>query len=686
MSKWLQHRGKTTQKYHFEVVVLSLRSDGSSNNAIEYEHKKGRELQVVWSRGAKVSMTRAAQFDSGAYRWDQKLSMVSTLYQNKSGSGFEPKVNEFRIKDCADAKKGGSKVLGSCNVDLAQYADPTCSGDGRDVTVDVKMKGGVGKLSLTIRATWLKNYESTADDALSQLTDLTTGLDIGASGGSFYASGGPTEDDVEKLTRTPSLNRTSLKESRGSLSPMNPADSGADRATSDRLKELEADLQKKQRKIVMLEKELENGQSYADAIERAADERVKKAETSARDREQDLSEKLKQASEENARLRSELARAREDLHDETRNLDTRLADSGRELEKMKEAASRAEEAARNMSATHRVKAEECANLQRRVDELEDELNELSSVGTESAAKLESKVVDLHIKLAAKDREILELTNQVTGLSVEVSRLEQEKQCLEAAALAKAGRPSATAATAGDVLREKYSGRESGDGGAESSAKTIELQARVAELEQSLAAAKAEKERIPQLESQLANAREKITQLQSDIDEDEAYKRLEDENADLETRIESLKRQLYESERRAHPRESDEYEDRIQLLESELHEVRSTRTALEKEVATLRGEIESLRSRLRDAQAHSALGGQTSSTPVPSKPSTADSQRPDDNNAELIQQLIEAKIALADNESQVLELRNDLARARDQNLKLAEKMTNLQTQYYLHQFH
>ena len=145
-------------KYHFSAHIdrITLR-DGVAC-------PPGCTFVVVWRKGGKVAMTRAASPGEGqAFAFDESLSLVSTMYRDVSGGAprgghFQPKEASFTLLLCRNGKPiSAAKPLGRSKVNLAQHAGL------ETVSVElalVLLHDGVpvGDLHLTLASRWLKNF------------------------------------------------------------------------------------------------------------------------------------------------------------------------------------------------------------------------------------------------------------------------------------------------------------------------------------------------------------------------------------------------------------------------------------------------------------------------------------------------------------------------------------------------
>jgi len=205
MMRSVARKGFNPMKFSFDITF---------HQAINFSKKvKGSVIQVEWKRGDKVQTTQSAKIKEQLQEtavWEQKLSMLCTIYKNPKTGQYAEKSAKFTIKMTKDGKV---KSLGSVYFDLADF----CGGNSpqpqpsMETRSFILLKGGSKKgktfskkdsnftskkdgisLKVTINSLWLKDFKG-GDDGASVYSDMT-----GHTATSSAQSDDDSQDDLDE--------------------------------------------------------------------------------------------------------------------------------------------------------------------------------------------------------------------------------------------------------------------------------------------------------------------------------------------------------------------------------------------------------------------------------------------------------------------------------------------------------
>eukprot|EP00284_Hemiselmis_tepida_P016907 CAMPEP_0174929452 /NCGR_PEP_ID=MMETSP1355-20121228/27211_1 /TAXON_ID=464990 /ORGANISM="Hemiselmis tepida, Strain CCMP443" /LENGTH=224 /DNA_ID=CAMNT_0016175657 /DNA_START=73 /DNA_END=743 /DNA_ORIENTATION=- len=151
-------------KYHFTVTVHDVEILDPTVMPTTYKH-----LMVVWNRGARVSETKDAEAgEGGTFSFEERLSMLCTMYRDEQTGSFQYKKAKFVIKG-AESSGGKHQSICSCKIDLAKYAG--AEDVERRVEMQFEGKGRqFARLAITVHSRWIKDAKPHAADAMSNVS------------------------------------------------------------------------------------------------------------------------------------------------------------------------------------------------------------------------------------------------------------------------------------------------------------------------------------------------------------------------------------------------------------------------------------------------------------------------------------------------------------------------------------
>jgi hypothetical protein len=165
--------GLEAQKFQFDIVIGEMR--GPSKLA-------GQELNVCWTRGAKIASTAHVKCsEAGAATWNETLSLICTMYRSSNGK-YQEKNAKLAVRE-----KKKKKTVGKVHFDLGEYVSMQGS---KQVTMPLEVSTGVfsanessGALELTVNCRFIppgdagEYSEMTAMDASEMSTQSVDSLD-----------------------------------------------------------------------------------------------------------------------------------------------------------------------------------------------------------------------------------------------------------------------------------------------------------------------------------------------------------------------------------------------------------------------------------------------------------------------------------------------------------------------------
>mmetsp|Transcript_48657 Transcript_48657/g.118523 ORF Transcript_48657/g.118523 Transcript_48657/m.118523 type:complete len:444 (+) Transcript_48657:187-1518(+) len=183
-------------KYHFTVFVHCLKIVDGASLPSSFE-----ELAVVWNRGAKVAHTTSVTGVQGVFAWEEKMSLLATLYRDEKEGGLQFKKAKFVVM--GGPKHGKQIAICSCKVDLAKYAGIEDKESRVEMQFESKNKP-FANLSITISSKWLKDAKTRPTDGMSQMS-----MSVISSADSYALE----EDDTEDMSSPPGQDESPYKPS-----------------------------------------------------------------------------------------------------------------------------------------------------------------------------------------------------------------------------------------------------------------------------------------------------------------------------------------------------------------------------------------------------------------------------------------------------------------------------------------